>query len=194
MERIDLTGSRYGRLTVKERAGANKNGQARWKCICDCGGEKEALGYNLKNETTRSCGCLAAENSRIQLSKVERKGARNPKSRKARSNSAGQYIPSGEQWYKRASGRYYYAVKHGIEVGFKDTQSMASYCQNISTGFCPVLGVPLVDGNTSIDRIDPSKGYVPGNLQIISSKANRMKNNATVEELRRFAEWVLSWT
>ena len=63
---------------------------------------------------------------------------------------------------------------------------------------CPVFGFALTksDGrfsptSPSLDRIDVSKGYVPGNVQVISMKANTMKNNATPEELRRFATWVL---
>jgi hypothetical protein len=48
----------------------------------------------------------------------------------------------------------------------------------------------LKTGNTSIDRINPKLGYVEGNIQIISHKANRMKSNASVEELKLFARWV----
>lgn len=63
---------------------------------------------------------------------------------------------------------------------------------------CPVLGIELVrcslqqpaDNSPSLDRIDPAKGYVPGNIQVISQKANRMKSNATTDELRLFAAWV----
>ncbi len=53
---------------------------------------------------------------------------------------------------------------------------------------CPVLGVELIerDGqySPSLDRIDSSKGYVPGNVRVTSYRANMLKNNATVEELR----------
>lgn len=58
---------------------------------------------------------------------------------------------------------------------------------------CPVLGVPLQFGTPyapSLDRIDNTRGYVPGNVQVISRKANLMKNNASDDELRRFADWV----
>jgi hypothetical protein len=60
---------------------------------------------------------------------------------------------------------------------------------------CPVLGFQLVVGGDSrtcpsLDRIKPELGYVKGNIQVISYKANVMKSNATFEELRKFAEWV----
>lgn len=63
--------------------------------------------------------------------------------------------------------------------------------------YCPILGTKLEFGerkqtgtSPSVDRIDPSKGYVKGNVWVISLKANRMKSDATIEELRKFADWV----
>ncbi len=63
-------------------------------------------------------------------------------------------------------------------------------------GRCPALGVPLVwgsadlDSSPSLDRIDPDQGYVHGNVQWLSHKANRIKNNATLDELRRVYEFM----
>ena len=68
--------------------------------------------------------------------------------------------------------------------------------------FCPILGIPLQSGiksgsggnmnSPSLDRIDNTKGYIKGNVQVISHKANSMKFTATPEELIRFAKWVLN--
>lgn len=56
---------------------------------------------------------------------------------------------------------------------------------------CPVLGIPLDytknskrDNRPTFDRIDPSLGYVEDNVHIISMRANRIKNDATVRELQ----------
>lgn len=62
---------------------------------------------------------------------------------------------------------------------------------------CPVLGLPLAmgegrsrDNSPSLDKIDPAKGYVRGNVQVISDLANRMKQNAGPDQLLAFATWV----
>lgn len=58
--------------------------------------------------------------------------------------------------------------------------------------FCPVLGIPIIIGegkpianSPSLDRIIPEKGYVKGNIVVVSQKANTIKNDATVAELRK---------
>ncbi len=63
---------------------------------------------------------------------------------------------------------------------------------------CPILGLRLetgegvsTDASPTLDRIDPSLGYVRGNVWVISALANRMKSNANAEQLRAFAEWIL---
>lgn len=61
---------------------------------------------------------------------------------------------------------------------------------------CPVMGTVFRQGeprtdSPSLDRIDSSLGYVPGNIQVISDLANKMKQNASEEQMVKFAEWVL---
>lgn len=57
---------------------------------------------------------------------------------------------------------------------------------------CPVLGVRLRPSSgragpysPSLDRIDPSQGYVPGNVVVVSWRVNELKKDATVQEMER---------
>lgn len=82
----------------------------------------------------------------------------------------------------------YSAAKRAVEKGldfnldFSDIQI---------PDVCPVLGIPLssasvgkaMDCNPSLDRWNNDKGYVKGNVRVISLRANRLKSNATAEEL-----------
>ena len=59
---------------------------------------------------------------------------------------------------------------------------------------CPLLDIPLIRGtkiihagSPSLDKIEPRKGYSKGNVQVISFKANAMKQNATLEEFELMA-------
>ena len=55
----ELTGQRFGKLTVLYRAGNDRHGKAIWVCRCDCGAEREVLGANLLSGHTSSCGCTS---------------------------------------------------------------------------------------------------------------------------------------
>jgi len=55
---IDLTGQRFGKLTVIARDGSDKNNKATWLCRCDCGKETVVRGSDLRQEKIRSCGCI----------------------------------------------------------------------------------------------------------------------------------------
>jgi hypothetical protein len=56
--------------------------------------------------------------------------------------------------------------------------------------YCPVLGIKLARGvgkvspsSPQVDRIDNNRGYVKGNVRVISQRANGLKSDATIEEL-----------
>lgn len=87
-------------------------------------------------------------------------------------------------WY-RAKQR---SVKYNYEFNIEESDI-------IIPEICPLLEIPIILGekdsyeNTpSLDRIDNSKGYVKGNIWVISKKANSMKNSATPQELTTFCK------
>ena len=62
---------------------------------------------------------------------------------------------------------------------------------------CPILGIPLIrrsgsfhQNSPTIDRIDPAKGYTKGNVHVVSFRANRIKWNATLDELRKIVAFL----
>lgn len=95
---IDLTGKRFGKLTVIERSEDHiqPSGQhcTMWLCKCDCGNEVSVRGSDLKYSKTRSCGCLHGEN-------LEKYGIKNKKYNTY--NLSGEYgvgyTSKGEEFY-----------------------------------------------------------------------------------------------
>ena len=58
---IDITGQKYGYLTVIKRMANSVGGNTRWLCKCECGNEKVITGSALRQGTTKSCGCKTKE-------------------------------------------------------------------------------------------------------------------------------------
>lgn len=99
--------------------------------------------------------------------------------------------PIQNKIWHRAKGR---AKRQGIEFDIEPADI-------IIPKFCPILGIELKENkgkpgayrdSISIDKIDPTKGYTKGNIQVISQLANGMKNQANKEELIKFAEYILT--
>lgn len=65
----DLTGQKFGKLTVIKRVKSNKIGKTQWLCQCECGNEKIITGYSLTRGATKSCGCMKTK----QIKKLHRK-------------------------------------------------------------------------------------------------------------------------
>ena len=86
------------------------------------------------------------------------------------------------------------ALKYGHDFDLEDSDI-------IIPEKCPILEVPFVLGSKgnyeytpTIDRIDNNKGYTKDNIQVISKKANSMKNSASLEELKIFCKNILRYS
>jgi len=116
------------------------------------------------------------------------------------------YSDKGQTTYERARMRL--LEKHPIFILFIKRKYRAR-CDGVlftitldditpAPQYCPILGIKLVYGNhrqvqdnsATIDRTDCMKGYIPGNVAIISARANRLKSNGTSEEHRKISEWM----
>lgn len=102
------------------------------------------------------------------------------------------------KWFDKISveKRMIYAARTRAKV--KGLEFNISEEDIVVPEFCPYLGFKLErspkvksPNSPSLDRIDNSKGYVKGNVQVISNKANVMKQDVSVETLVKFAKAVL---
>jgi hypothetical protein len=103
--------------------------------------------------------------------------------------------PRKTQKYDKTTdiGRWIFRSKNSNKSSARKTLTVEDYKKLVVT-HCPLLGIELTyincTGNrtpqnyATLDRIDSTKGYVAGNIQIISFRANTIKGDATLEELK----------
>lgn len=144
-------------------------------------------------------GRLLTGNYRAHLHFPNVAGDNNPARIKARLKHGESYLTWDNAWLGQASGIFANARIKSVNIDFQSVQELASYLVSICPSHCPVFGFEFKrigrgfnPQAPSVDRIKPELGYVKGNIQIISFKANAMKNSASFEELKQFADWIYS--
>lgn len=167
----EIAGERFGRLAVLERSPTNtKQGHTRWVCLCDCGETTVVSLRNLRNGSTRSCGCLAKE-----------RASRMGKARKGKRawNWKGIGDISGSFWNQILAS----AECRNLPVEISLPEIWALFLRQGRK--CALSGLPLEfdgvgernTGSASLDRIDSTKGYTLQNVQWVDKRIQQMKWN-----------------
>lgn len=164
---IDLTGQRFGRLTVIKFA-ETKNHTLYWKCKCDCGNIKIIAGNDLKSKKIKSCGCLRKEkasnlnkkhnlcNTRIYNIFLGAKSRCYNIKDKAYKNYGGRGIKICNEWLNDFMNFYNWAINSGYQ------------------------------DNLTLDRIDVNKNYEPNNCRWTTMK--EQENNRTNNRRIKYKE------
>lgn len=154
----DISGHRFGRLTVLFQSGNRPSGGALWRCVCECGSESVFLGGGLRRGKYVSCGCFRNERrtthgqSRTALYKVwtgMKQRCSNPLAKHYESYG-GRAISFCESWAEF--------------VPFFDWASASGYKQGLT-----------------IDRIDVNIGYCSENCRWISQKEQALNKRRTMK-------------
>lgn len=144
---IDLTGRRFGKLTVLEQSGRSNQGRVKWRCRCDCGAEAIVSGTDLRSGQTKSCGCL-----------------RKTSVREAHVRHGGSHTRLFRIWCGMHT-RCYNTNDHGyMDYGGRGI----AICDEWLSDFTAFRDWALSNGyaeTLSIDRIDNDKGYSPDNCR-----------------------------
>lgn len=149
----DLTGRKFGKLTVVKRAENNKYNQVMWVCLCDCGNiTKPIVANHLKSGNTTSCGCVHSEEARRRMT---RHGQKNTRIYRIWQGMLRRCDNQKHKDFKYYGGR-------GITVCEEWRNSFEAFCGwSMANGYADEL---------TIDRKDNDKGYSPDNCRWTSMK------------------------
>lgn len=156
--RASLIDQKFGKLKVQSWAG-----NSRWNCICDCGKSAVVLTANLKRGNSTSCGCI-----------------RNIASSKRATTHGLSNTLAYKTWLSvRRRCRDTKCVSYA-SYGAKGIDIYQEWYESAEK-FIAYVGQPPTSGH-SLDRIDNTKGYFPGNIRWATDEqqANNKSNNVIV--------------
>ncbi len=153
---IDITGQKFGRLTVESYLG-----NRRWLCLCECGNQKDVHKNNLAYGSVKSCGCLRREGN------ATKHGFHGTKAYNSWCSIKKRCTNQNDPLYSSYGG-------NGI--------SLCDDWLNDPKAFCEYVGAAPSNKHL-IDRIDNRKGYEPGNVRWVDNfeQANNKTNNVKIE-------------
>lgn len=172
---IDLSGKRFGKLTVISKSDIRKSNKVYWNCLCDCGKETIVCGSNL-GRMVNSCGCIKSDRiTKIKTIHGQRstklyavwcsmKSRCNNKNAKSYKDYGARGINVCEEWLNSFESFYEWSMKNGYKEGLQ------------------------------IDRINNNGDYCPENCRWITRKENMNNTSKNVfldynGDIKTLSQW-----
>ncbi len=179
---IDLTGQRFGRLTVIKETGRAGNGAVLWLCRCECGKQSIVQGYALLSGNTTSCGCKRHETAHLMewYQRCKRSG------RKKKTRLYNIWMHIKDRCCNPRSIHYPNYGERGIRVCDEWMHSFSTFQEwALSHGYAD---------NLTFDRINNDGDYTPENCRWVNMKVqsnNRRNSNMLTfqGQTKTLAQW-----
>lgn len=155
----DLTGMRFGRLTVSKRVSQIGEGKVKWLCQCDCGNTTVVKADNLNSGSTLSCGCY----------NIDKIIERNTKHGKRYTRLYNIFCDMKKRCYNKNSANYKNYGERGIIIcdeWLNDFNAFYNWAMENNYG-----------DTLTIDRKDNDGNYEPDNCRWITKSENSTKRN-----------------
>jgi len=183
MRKKDLTGRKFGRLSVLNNTNQRQSGHIFWHCVCKCGREIDIRQDSLLNGTTKSCGCWRAELAGKNIRKI---GPENPNYKHGDGCTQPRLYRIWNNMKRRCHHNappniYKYYAGRGISV-------CSEWINNYSYFKIWALSQGYKDDLT-IDRINNDGNYCPENCRWISRAENLRAAVIVRETSRKLAKW-----
>ena len=174
--RENLSGKKFGRLTVLDLDHTDWNNISFWRCLCDCGNEVVVRSTSLKNGMSKSCGCYKREVTIKRMKKhglcdhplyvvwTDMKRRCHNETDPAWVNYGGRGIYVCDEWISDFENFYEWAINNGWEAGL------------------------------TLDREDNDDGYTPWNCRFVDRRiqSNNRRSNRLIrygDEIHSVAQW-----